>query len=523
MATVHKETERTYAGALDHPLSAERLPQVAGMRTGGTERLDAVYFDTPDLRLLRRGVTLRRRTGGHDEGWHLKTPGEDGSRNESRLPLADGAAGHLPPELLARTALDTRGRPVAPVVHLRTRRDLTLLVDEGGNTLAELARDTVSARVLGGAPPSPGPAVAPDAVDWVETEVELVDGGTGLLDAVEAEFHRRGLERAAQQSKLGHALAGRLPDGADVGGADDGGWTRPAASGRAARPPRSGSVGEALTGYLRDQAAALRTLDPAVRLDEPDSVHRMRVHVRRLRSALAAHRRILDRTATDPLDHELRWFGKVLGRARDAEVIAGRLGAQAEDLPPEGHPAETAARIRTCSGARYREAHHAAVRAMDGRRYFALLDAVERLAERPPLKGRATRGRAEARRMLDRQRGRAARRLDQALDMAPGPQRDGRLHRARKAAKRARYAAESVTPFAGRPADRLRKRAKGIQQPLGAHQDGVMGERALAGIADAGPPDDRSAFGLGILHARQRADAARQVKQAAKARKRLAG
>ncbi|MFC9331730.1 CHAD domain-containing protein [Kitasatospora sp. NPDC057015] len=517
MATDFKETERTFAGALDRPLSDERLPQVAGVRAGGTERLDAVYFDTPDLRLLRRGVTLRRRTGGHDAGWHLKTPGDNGSRTESRLPLAAGAAGRPPPELLARTALDARGGSVAPVVHLRTRRDLTLLVDEGGDTLAELARDTVSARVLDGAPPSSGSAVAPDSVDWVETEVELVDGDTDLLDAVEAEFHRLGLDRAARQSKLAHALAGRLPEGADAGG-----WT-PAASGSAGSPAKSDSVGEALTGYLRVQATALRTLDPAVRLDEPDSVHRMRVHVRRLRSALAAHRRILDRAATDPLDHELRWFGKVLGRVRDNEVLADRLGAQARELPPEGHPAEVAARIRSWSGARYREAHRAAVRAMEGRRYFDLLDAVERLAERPPLKGRATRGRAEARHMLDRQRRRTARRLDQALDTAPGPRRDGRLHRARKAAKRARYAAESVSPFAGRPADRLRKRAKGIQQPLGAHQDGVMGERALAEIAAADPPDDGSAFGLGILYARQRADAARQVRRAAEARKRLAG
>ncbi|GGV38651.1 CHAD domain-containing protein [Kitasatospora herbaricolor] len=518
MATVHKEIERTYAGALAHPLSTERLPQVAGVRTGGTERLDAVYFDTPDLRLLRRGVTLRRRTGGHDAGWHLKTPGEDGSRTETRLPLADGSAGHPPPELLVRTALDARGRSVAPVVHLRTRRDLTLLVDEDGHTLAELARDTVSARVLDAAPPSPGPATSPDAVDWVETEVELVDGGTDLLDAVEAEFQRSGLERAARQSKLGHALAGRLPEGADAGG-----WARPADGDSVGGPAKSGSVGEALTGYLRVQAAALRTLDPAVRLDEPDAVHRMRVHVRRLRSALAAHRRILDRTATDPLDHELRWFGKVLGRARDTEVITERLGGQAEDLPPTGHPAETAARVRSWSGARYREAHRATVRVMHGRRYFDLLDAVDRLAARPPLKGRASRGRAEARRMLDRQRRRTARRLEQALALPPGTPRDGRLHRARKAAKRARYAAESVTPFAGRPADRLRKRARGIQQPLGAHQDGVMGEQALAEIASAGPADDRSAFGLGILYARQRADAARQVKQAAEARKRLAG
>ena len=508
MATVHEETERTYAGALDRPLSAERLPQVARVRTGGTERLDAVYFDTPDLRLLRRGITLRRRTGGHDAGWHLKTPGANGSRTETRLPLADGDAGRPPSELLARTRLDAHGRPLAPVVHLRTRRDLTLLVGGDGNTLAELARDTVSARVLGGAPPPQGRAVAPEAVDWVETEVELVDGGNDLLDAVEAEFQRGGLERAVQQAKLGHALAGRIPVWADVG-------ERPA--------PQSGSIGAALAEDLRVQAAALRALDPAVRLDEPDAVHRMRVHVRRLRSALAAHRRILDRTATDPLDHELRWFGKVLGRARDAEVLAERLGEQAAGLPPEGHPAEVAARLHAWFGARYQDSHRAAVQAMERRRYFDLLDAVERLAERPPLKGRATRGRAEARRMLDRQRRRTARRLDHALALPPGTRRDRELHRARKAAKRARYAAEGVSPFAGRHADRLGKRAKKIQKPLGAHQDGVMGQQALAELASADPGDGRTAFGLGILHARQRTDAGRQVKRAAKARKQLDG
>ena len=36
--------------------------------------LEAVYYDTPNLRLLAEGVTLRRRTGGEDAGWHLKLP-----------------------------------------------------------------------------------------------------------------------------------------------------------------------------------------------------------------------------------------------------------------------------------------------------------------------------------------------------------------------------------------------------------------------------------------------------------------
>ncbi len=40
----------------------------------GVATLDATYFDTDDLRLAREGITLRRRTGGDDEGWHVKLP-----------------------------------------------------------------------------------------------------------------------------------------------------------------------------------------------------------------------------------------------------------------------------------------------------------------------------------------------------------------------------------------------------------------------------------------------------------------
>ncbi|WP_242418751.1 CYTH domain-containing protein, partial [Frankia sp. CpI1-P] len=39
-----------------------------------TVTLDAVYYDSDDLRLARNQITLRRRTGGHDAGWHLKLP-----------------------------------------------------------------------------------------------------------------------------------------------------------------------------------------------------------------------------------------------------------------------------------------------------------------------------------------------------------------------------------------------------------------------------------------------------------------
>jgi len=49
------------------------LSDTAGVAGTGhpTElRMEATYFDTSTFDLARRGVTLRRRTGGDDAGWH---------------------------------------------------------------------------------------------------------------------------------------------------------------------------------------------------------------------------------------------------------------------------------------------------------------------------------------------------------------------------------------------------------------------------------------------------------------------
>ena len=51
---------------------------------------------------------------------------------------------------------------------------------------------------------------------------------------------------------------------------------------------------------------------------------------------------------------------------------------------------------------------------------------------------------------------------------------DAALHRARKSAKRLRYAAEAAVPLFGKRADRLAKAAHEIQKILGHHQDSVV-------------------------------------------------
>ncbi|MGH3813714.1 MAG: CYTH domain-containing protein, partial [Pseudonocardiaceae bacterium] len=88
MASAHREVERKYEPGEDVSLPAlGDLPGVAEVAQPVSIELEAVYFDTSDLALAGAGITVRRRTGGDDEGWHLKLPAGDGSRDEVRVPL----------------------------------------------------------------------------------------------------------------------------------------------------------------------------------------------------------------------------------------------------------------------------------------------------------------------------------------------------------------------------------------------------------------------------------------------------
>ena len=141
MTTVVCEIERKYdpAGAGPAALDAvEAMIGVAGVAAVAPrdeQILDAVYYDTKDLRLLRAGVTLRRRTGGRDAGWHLKLPAVGvGGGDEIRLPLARPAA-RVPKELAGLVRARTRGAALAPVVRMRTSRGVIRLLDESSRTL----------------------------------------------------------------------------------------------------------------------------------------------------------------------------------------------------------------------------------------------------------------------------------------------------------------------------------------------------------------------------------------------------
>ncbi|MEU8925236.1 CYTH and CHAD domain-containing protein [Kitasatospora sp. NPDC048545] len=507
MDTHQVEAERKYGGAALPP----KLDRVEGVRTArpaAPQELDAVYYDTPDLRLLHRHITLRRRTGGDDAGWHLKLPRTEDERQEVRLPVGTGGPRDVPAELAERVAAFTRGTALSPVAHLRTHRSRLRLCDGGGNTLAEVTEDRVAAQVLdadragpvpastrptgpGGTDPSAGTST--DVRTWTEFEVELDHGTPALLDRIEAVFTDGGLTRSPWPSKLSQAL-------------DE----APASGGGSPSGPAPGTAGALVMAGFRAQLGALLALDAAVRTGEEDSVHRMRVTARRLRSQLKAHKRLFDRRQTEPLEVELRRLGRLLGRARDQEVLGELLVDGLDAVPAGQHGGELRGQLTERYACGYRSAWRQAVAELDGTRYFTLLERLDAFAADPPLRGRADR---KARRYLSdvlrHEQRRTVERLDHALHTAPGPDRDRALHDARKAAKRARYTADHAQPHL--PRDRAKRvarfgaRMKKLHKVLGTHQDSVVARHELIALTTSGDrAGRRHAFAYGLLHEHHR-------------------
>jgi CHAD domain-containing protein len=477
MAVRVSETETKYEvpSGTALPLLAELLedlPEVTGTTSPEDQHLEAEYYDTKDLRLLQAGITLRRRTGGDDAGWHLKLPAGPQTRQEFRLP---GGLPAVPGELADMVRVHTRGRPLGPVARIVTTRRRLLLLGDGGRSLAEVAADEVRTQTLGD---------TTTVSQWHEVEVELTGGDRKLLAAVGGILRADGLRPAAHAAKLERAL-GREPAGPA---------SRP-------EPTPASPAGQVVLAYLHEHADRLAALDPQVRQDEPDSVHQMRVTTRRLRSALRSFRQVLPKSATQQLDAELKWLGGVLGEARDREVLPAHLLAAARDLPVENLIGPVQARIQAHFAPMNAAARAEVLNALDSGRYFALLDELDQLLAKPP--GGPEAGQPAAKVLpaaVRRSYRRAARRMRRAWLTPPGPRQDAALHEGRKAVRRTRYAAEAVIPVAGRPARQFARRMKQVQSVLGDHQDAVLAGEVARQLGMSAHLAGENSFSYGLLH-----------------------
>lgn len=441
--------------------SFEGLSAVAEVVRTGTQHLDAVYFDTPDRDLAAHRITLRRRTGGSDAGWHLKLPAGVDTRTEVRAPL--GTATDTVPEDLRDVVLAiVRDRPLSPVARISTQRSVEVLHGDDGTGLAEFCDDRVTASAVGG-----------EEQRWREWELELLTAEMpdDLMDRLANRLADAGAEPAGHGSKLAKVL-----------GTD----TAPAPA-----PPA-----DPVHRAIAEQIEALLVWDRAVRADAYDSVHQMRVTTRKIRSLLQESKDAFGLDDDGWVLDELRALAAVLGVARDAEVLAERYQHALDEMPAELIRGPVRQRLVEGANRRYAAGWRRSLLAMRSQRYFRLLDALEELvnAEQPES---ADASKSSVSIDAAYKRVRKAAKTAAAADSdaeASAEEKDEALHRIRKGAKRLRYTAAATG------ADKVSDRAKTIQTLLGDHQDSVVSKAHLSTQADAAHAAGEDTFTYGLLY-----------------------
>ena len=265
----------------------------------------------------------------------------------------------------------------------------------------------------------------------------------------------------------------------------------------------------ALADYLNEQIDQIEAGDIALRHDEnEDTIHDTRVAIRRLRSTLRVFAKVLDTAEIGDMDSELKWFAGLLGDVRDCQVQGSRFGDVLDGMPDELVLGPVRSRIDAHMNAIEFPAREAIAEAMGSARYQSMSAVLRRWRARPPIAGAVKTG--TVRKRARRAERKADRRLAAALESGD----DAMLHRARKAAKRARYAAELCKSL-GR-SKRTIKHYKQIQGLLGDHQDAVVACEMLREIGvSAGTTVGENGFTYGLLYAREQ-QVARQCRQQAR-------
>jgi CHAD domain-containing protein len=439
--------------------------------------LDAVYLDTADRTLLAAGIVVRRRTGGRDAGWHVKLRGAVG-RVELHAPIDANDPERVPAAFEAALRTRLRGRPLTPIARIRTERRAVVVVDGAGGGV-EVVDDLVSATDV----------AAGVLRTWREWEAEQAEDSaacSALLDRVDAALRLAGATESASPAKIAQAL----------------GLVGPASPAPAPPSTAGGIVVARIAGHTEELHRGVQSL---VLDGDPDGtvVHSLRKVVRRARSVLALDPVVGPAGAA--LRDRLGDLGRVLGAVRDPLVAAGvaeRLLAHLDASTPGLADArallvdEPAARLP------------ADVAALAGRLgepdVLALLADLEAFDPDGPLVGEHPKALvALGERTVRRARKRARRGIG-ADRHGTGAEGDlTGLHRARKAAKRARFVVQELVAADLVPARsklaRAARRHEVAQDVLGDHRDLALLLDTLPGASERLTARGANAFAVGRI------------------------
>lgn len=486
-----------------------RLEQVSGLGEGRDQALSAIYYDTEDLRLTRSKITLRRRTGGPDDGWHIKLPAEQG-RLELRHELSEPVDGQyqVPEELLAQVRSLVRTRPLKPIAQIDNNRTETTLSGEDGAAVAEFSDDSVTAWSL-----LPGGT----RTEWREWEMELADNlagteaGTRFLHDAATLLIGAGARVSASPAKL-HTALGDSTENA------------PLPNFLVYPDVEDDSPAAAVISALSDNRDKLLAYDPKVRRDEWDSVHQMRVATRELRSHMETFNGIIGGETVERIENELKILARILGQARDAEVVEERFLDLLDSEDSGVLDEHTREHLREDMGAEYRRAHGYVIASLNSERYLGLLDDIDQLLADPPVAVASAESDDEPdaeqaeepadvetvlSQHLDGAYSKLLKRHTKAVDNWGNSElslheREDYFHDMRKTAKKLRYAAEAIGKATDLKTKRLYSACKDLQSSLGDFQDAVTSRDKLLHMSKAAHRRGESTFGYGLLYQRER-------------------
>jgi CHAD domain-containing protein len=412
-------------------------------------RLETVYYDTPDLRLARWGVSLRYRAG---EGWTLKlSPSTEKGMLERDEITFQGGAKRPPAAAVGLVRAYVRKSELVPVARLSTMRRRVRLLGADGDRVAEVVDDEVSVR--------DGRRVA---ARFREIEIEVAgDEGNEAIAAPLVE-RLRGAGAGAPDPTPKHirALGPRAMEPPEVA-------PFPVTPESPAR--------DVIRSVLAEAVAAILRHDPLVRLGtDPEAVHQARVATRKLRSHLRTFGPLLEPEWTEPLRSDLGWLAMALGAVRDREVLLERLRDRANSLPSSD--SRSASSLLHILEVEIESLRKKLYTELDSDRYIELLERLVAAAHAPVCTLDADQ---PASTTLPPLATSPWRRLRSAVRQLPEQSTDPELHRIRILAKRARYAAEAVAPVVGADAAAFARAAAKLQTILGEHQDSVTAQAWL--------------------------------------------
>lgn len=408
-----------------------RLPQLPGTSLS-RHQVTSTYYDTEAYDLARARITFRYRTEPGMKAWQLKIPLGD---NRQEVEVADGEA-EPPPSLRHLLLLHLGQRKLLPVVTLRVWRT-GVLVRHRHTPLAHVVLDSVRVVKLGAV-----------IQRFRELEIEQLQGDEESLRSLERQLREAGASNHDGRPKFFRALS------------------LPALTPSAPLDPKT-PVLEHLKWALAQHVGWLIAHDPGTRLGtECESLHQMRVATRRLRAVLRTASPILLPEWVTALQQELEWLNELLGPARDLDVQIAHFEQEAVGLGAGDRKllAQFLAHLREQRSA----VQTLLLSELTSARYVELIRRLQQAAQDPSAVDSPLTLRQLAKQEFKK--------LRKAIDRTGPSPSDAQLHTIRIKAKRARYAAELARWAVGKPAIRVMRAARAIQDLLGVHQDAMQAE-----------------------------------------------